>query len=218
MLRAFNEAMPEDERLGDLLDTEEIPSSELKIGDEVWVSNFDGRWTSSIRLVVGNVKRCAFRKSAFPLFLPDRKGRFRPDSRLRQFRRLSGHGLVGLPPSPHGVHDGPQALPQLCEGVLDTGRDLRVDAPDDEPRVLHAAQVRREDLLGDAPDAALEGLEPHRAVQEQVPHYEQLPLATDKGHAGLHRAGGEVASFRKFVVAVLGIADFVVTHCIPPVH
>ena len=44
MLRAFDEAMPEGERLGDLLDAEEIPSSELEIGDEVWVSDFDGRW------------------------------------------------------------------------------------------------------------------------------------------------------------------------------
>lgn len=44
MLRAFNEAMPEGERLRDLLDAEEIPASELKIGDEVWVSDFNGRW------------------------------------------------------------------------------------------------------------------------------------------------------------------------------
>ena len=139
------------------------------------------------------------------------------NSRQRIVRRLSGHGLIGLPPSPHGVHDGPQALPQLREGVLDAGRDLRVDPPNDEPRVLHAAQVRCEDLLRDAPDAALEGLEPHRAVQEQVPHYEQLPLAADKGHAGLHRAGGKVASLGKLVVSVLGIADFISAHCISPV-
>ena len=44
MLRAFDEAMPEGERLGALLDAEEIPSSELEMGDEVWVSDFDGRW------------------------------------------------------------------------------------------------------------------------------------------------------------------------------
>ena len=36
MLRAFDEAMPEGERLGDLLDAEEVPASELEIGDEVW--------------------------------------------------------------------------------------------------------------------------------------------------------------------------------------
>lgn len=44
MLRAFDEAMPERKRLGDLLDAEEIPASELEIGDEVWMSDFDGRW------------------------------------------------------------------------------------------------------------------------------------------------------------------------------
>lgn len=44
MLRAFDESMPEGEQLGALLDAEEIPSSELEVGDEIWVSDFDGRW------------------------------------------------------------------------------------------------------------------------------------------------------------------------------
>lgn len=43
MLRAFDEAMSEGERLGDPLDAEGIPASELEIGDEVWASDFDGR-------------------------------------------------------------------------------------------------------------------------------------------------------------------------------
>lgn len=37
MLRAFDEPMPEDERLGDFLDAAEVPASELSLGDEVWV-------------------------------------------------------------------------------------------------------------------------------------------------------------------------------------
>lgn len=44
MLRAFDESMPEGERLGDFLDAAEVPASELSLGDEVWVLEFDGRW------------------------------------------------------------------------------------------------------------------------------------------------------------------------------
>lgn len=44
MLRAFDESMPEDERLGGVLDADEVPSSELILGDEVWVLEFDGHW------------------------------------------------------------------------------------------------------------------------------------------------------------------------------
>ena len=36
MLKAFDESMPEAERLGAFLDAEVIPVSELKLGDEVW--------------------------------------------------------------------------------------------------------------------------------------------------------------------------------------
>jgi len=34
--------MPESERLGDFLDSVEVPVSELKLGDEVWMRNYDG--------------------------------------------------------------------------------------------------------------------------------------------------------------------------------
>lgn len=37
MLRAFDESMPESERLGAFLDAEEVPTAELALGDEVWV-------------------------------------------------------------------------------------------------------------------------------------------------------------------------------------
>lgn len=37
MLRAFDESMPEGERLGGFLDSEEMLASELALGDEVWM-------------------------------------------------------------------------------------------------------------------------------------------------------------------------------------
>ena len=42
MLKAFDECMPEAERLGDFLDAEVIPVSELKLGDKVWMREVDG--------------------------------------------------------------------------------------------------------------------------------------------------------------------------------
>lgn len=44
MLRAFDEAMPERLRLGEFLDAVEVPASELRIGDEVWLRGVDGSW------------------------------------------------------------------------------------------------------------------------------------------------------------------------------
>lgn len=41
MLRAFDESMPEDERLGDFLDAEVVATSSLALGDEVWVREID---------------------------------------------------------------------------------------------------------------------------------------------------------------------------------
>lgn len=101
------------------------------------------------------------------------------NSRQRIVRRLSGHGLIGLPPSPHGVHDGPQALPQLREGVLDAGRDLRVDPPDDEPRVLHAAQVRCRTFCETPPTLrwrALNLIEPFRSRSRIMSSFHLLPI------------------------------------------
>ena len=45
MLRSFDASMPEELRLGEFLDSVEVPASELKVGDEVWM--FDsvyGKW------------------------------------------------------------------------------------------------------------------------------------------------------------------------------
>lgn len=41
MLHAFDEAMPENLRLGDFLDAEEVPVSELKVGDKIWMREFE---------------------------------------------------------------------------------------------------------------------------------------------------------------------------------
>lgn len=43
----FDEAMPEHLRLGDLLDSVEMPTSSLEIGDEVWMHIFDGSWEAA---------------------------------------------------------------------------------------------------------------------------------------------------------------------------
>lgn len=44
MLRAFDESMPEDLRLGKLLDSVEVPAGELEVGDEVWMREHKSGW------------------------------------------------------------------------------------------------------------------------------------------------------------------------------
>lgn len=44
MLRAFDEAMPERLRLGEFLDSAEVPASELRLGDEVWLRTIGEKW------------------------------------------------------------------------------------------------------------------------------------------------------------------------------
>ncbi len=44
MLRAFDGAMPEGERLGEFLDSVEVPVSELQVGDEVWMFAVGDAW------------------------------------------------------------------------------------------------------------------------------------------------------------------------------
>ena len=41
MLHAFDEAMPEGLRLGDFLDAPEIPTSEVRLGDKVWMREYE---------------------------------------------------------------------------------------------------------------------------------------------------------------------------------
>ena len=42
MLKAFDRRMPEGEQLGEYLDAQEIATSELQVGDEVWMRTYDG--------------------------------------------------------------------------------------------------------------------------------------------------------------------------------
>ena len=44
MLRQFDASMPESERLGEFLDSVEVPVSELEVGDEVWMFTHYGDW------------------------------------------------------------------------------------------------------------------------------------------------------------------------------
>lgn len=44
MLRAFDESMPEEERLGGLLDSQVVTASELAAGNRVWVQEIDGHY------------------------------------------------------------------------------------------------------------------------------------------------------------------------------
>lgn len=44
MLRAFDDAMPESERLGEFLESVEIPACELEVGDEVWLRGIGDSW------------------------------------------------------------------------------------------------------------------------------------------------------------------------------
>lgn len=46
MLRAFDEAMPEGERLGDYLNAVEMPVSEIVPGDRIWMQEVDGSFNA----------------------------------------------------------------------------------------------------------------------------------------------------------------------------
>ena len=55
MLRAFDASMPEELRLGELLDSVEVPASELQVGDEVWMyDSVRGKWEPSRSSASGN--------------------------------------------------------------------------------------------------------------------------------------------------------------------
>ncbi len=44
MLRSFDAAMPEELRLGDFLDSVEVPVGEVEVGDEVWMRTAGEKW------------------------------------------------------------------------------------------------------------------------------------------------------------------------------
>ena len=44
MLRSFDAAMPEELRLGEFLDADEVPVGDVEVGDEVWMRTVGGKW------------------------------------------------------------------------------------------------------------------------------------------------------------------------------
>ena len=44
MLRDLDDGMPEGERVGGLLDSVEVPVADLEVGDEVWMTDVEGKW------------------------------------------------------------------------------------------------------------------------------------------------------------------------------
>lgn len=44
MLRAFDAAMPEELRLGEFLDADEVPVGDVEVGDEVWMRTVGDKW------------------------------------------------------------------------------------------------------------------------------------------------------------------------------
>lgn len=44
MLRSFDESMPEGLRLGEFLDSVEVPVGELEVGDEIWLREHENGW------------------------------------------------------------------------------------------------------------------------------------------------------------------------------
>lgn len=75
VLRAFDKSMPEGERLGEFLDSIEVPTSELAIGDEVWLRYVDGSYNAYP--VVG------FMNDGTPLVERCPHGEENPNNRIR---------------------------------------------------------------------------------------------------------------------------------------
>lgn len=44
MLHSFDEAVSENLRLGEFLDSVEVAANDLEVGNEVWLYGIDGRW------------------------------------------------------------------------------------------------------------------------------------------------------------------------------
>lgn len=57
MLRSFDEAMPEALRLGDLLDAVEVPTSEVEIGDVVFMREYESGWKTYPVVGIGDGNR-----------------------------------------------------------------------------------------------------------------------------------------------------------------
>lgn len=110
---------------------------------------------------------------------------------LSSLLHLRDELLVAPAPVLHGVEDGAEALPEGCERVLDPRRDLGVHLAHHQAVLLHAAELLRQHLLGDARDRLHELVEA-LCPREQVPDDQHHPLVAYQQERGLHRAGREV--------------------------
>ncbi len=71
MLRSFDVSMPEELRLGELLDSIEVPAGELEVGDEVWMfDSVRGKWESFPVVGFGQPR---FNRIAVQVDMPDGK-------------------------------------------------------------------------------------------------------------------------------------------------
>lgn len=66
MLHTFDRAMPEELRLGDFLDAIEVPVSEVRIGDIVYMSEYERGWKTYPVIGFGDGKRNGFDMDGVP--------------------------------------------------------------------------------------------------------------------------------------------------------
>lgn len=87
-----------------------------------------------------------------------------------------------------GVQNRPEAAPQVGEGVLHAGGNLRVDGAGEQSAGLHLPQLGGEDLLGDGADGLFQ-LPKAFGARHQVSQDQNLPFVADQGQGGFHRTG-----------------------------
>lgn len=69
MLRAFDASMPEELRLGELLDSVEVPASELQVGDKAWMyDSVRGKWETFVSATAKSAERATLSRRRRPRF------------------------------------------------------------------------------------------------------------------------------------------------------
>lgn len=95
------------------------------------------------------------------------------------------------PPCAHGLHQGVERLALLGEAVFHLRRDLGVLGAHDEAVGFQVLQLAAERLVGDAPDLALELVEPHGLAFHEPVHDDEVPLPADHRQRVAERRVGE---------------------------
>ena len=112
---------------------------------------------------------------------------------------------AGLAPGQHTVENGDEALSQLRQGVLHTGRDLLIDLPVEEAVPLQLPQGFGQAGLGDSVQPPLKLPEPLDPVGGYIPQDQDLPLAAQRALQAAHRhAPGQHFRRVKFVIRHIG--------------